>query len=164
MKKSKAPWIDRRPGTRLEKHLQQNAIDLLSRIGSTYISPEKMAQYRDSDAQVVLRDLLRERLAALNSYEYKGQTRRFDEGTIERAIDDLDVSLGEGLIAANQKISDQLVLGNAYTQELPCGERNRIEEQIDDILWALERDYGMKFDDIETLLKELVEIGVRHDG
>ena len=42
--------------------------------------------------------------------------------------------------------------------------RNRIEEQIDDILWELERDYGMKFDDIETLLKELVEIGVRHDG
>jgi type I restriction enzyme R subunit len=42
--------------------------------------------------------------------------------------------------------------------------RNRIEEQIDDILWELERNYSMKFDDIETLLKELVQIGVRHDG
>jgi type I restriction enzyme R subunit len=147
-----------------EKHLRQNAIDLLTRMGYTYISPEEMARYRDSDAQVVLRDLLRERLAALNSYEYKGKTRRFDENTIERAIDDLDESLGEGLMAANQKITDQLVLGNAYAQELPGGERNRIEEQIDDILWELERDYGMKFDDIETLLKELVEIGVRHDG
>jgi type I restriction enzyme R subunit len=42
--------------------------------------------------------------------------------------------------------------------------RNRIEERIDDILWELEQNYGMKFDDIETLLKELVQIGVRHDG
>ena len=147
-----------------EKHLQQNAIDLLTRMGYTYISPEEMSRYRDSDAQVVLRDLLRERLAALNSYEYKGQTRRFDESTIERAIDNLDESLGEGLMAANWKISDHLVLGNAYAQELPGGECNRIEEQIDDILWELERDYGMKFDDIETLLKKLVQIGVRHDG
>ena len=35
-----------------EKHLQQNAIDLLTRMGYTYISPEEMARYRDSNARV----------------------------------------------------------------------------------------------------------------
>lgn len=88
-----------------EKRLQQNAIELLRRMSYTYISPEEMARYRDSDAQVVPRDILRERLAALNSYEYRGQTHRFDEKRLSSAIDD-----------------------------------------------------------IETLPKELVEIGVRHDG
>ena len=41
-----------------KKHLQQNAIDLLTRMGYTYISPEEMAQYRDSDVQMVLKDVL----------------------------------------------------------------------------------------------------------
>ena len=49
-----------------EKHLQQNAIDLLTRMGYTYISPEEMAWYRDSDTQVVVKDMLCERLVALN--------------------------------------------------------------------------------------------------
>ena len=60
-------------------------------------------------------------LQKLNGFEYKGTQYPFSAKNIARAIDDLDVLLNEGLMAANQKISDQLLLGNSYSEELIDG-------------------------------------------
>ncbi len=104
-----------------EKTLQANTIDLLKNMGYAYISPEEMAQHRSSTHQVLLKDILFKQLQKLNSFEYKGVQHPFSEKNIARAIEDLDVSLGEGLMTANQKISDQLLLGKAYSEELSDG-------------------------------------------
>ncbi len=104
-----------------EQVIQNNTIDLLKNMGYTYISPEEMPQYRSSTRQVVLKDILLEQLQKINGFGYKGTRYPFSAKNIARAIDDLDVSLNEGLMTANQKISDQLLLGNSYSEELIDG-------------------------------------------
>ena len=90
-------------------------------MGYTYISPEEMPQHRSSTRQVILKDILLKQLQKLNGFEYKGTQYPFSAKNIAKAIDDLDVSLNEGLMTANQKISDQLLLGNSYSEELIDG-------------------------------------------
>ncbi len=104
-----------------ETQIQNNTIDLLKNMGFIYLSPEEMAQHRSSTGQVVLKDILLKQLQKLNGFEYKGTEYTFSAKNIARAIDDLDVLLNEGLMTANQKISDQLLLGNSYSEELIDG-------------------------------------------
>ncbi len=104
-----------------EKTIQANTINLLKNMGYTYITPEEMSQHRSSTNQVILKDILLKQLQKLNSFEYKGTQYPFSAKNIAKAVDDLDVSLNEGLMTANQKISDQLLLGNAYSEELSDG-------------------------------------------
>jgi len=104
-----------------EIQIQQNTIDLLKNMGYIYISPEEMPQYRSSTRQVILKDVLLKQLQKLNGFEYKGTHYSFSARNIAKAIDDLDVHLNEGLMTANQKISDQLLLGNSYSEELIDG-------------------------------------------
>ena len=104
-----------------ETQIQQNTIELLKAMGYKYISPEEMKKHRNNTGQVVLKDILLQQLQKLNGFEYKGTHYPFSAKNIAKAIDDLDESLNEGLMTANQKISDQLLLGNAYTEELIDG-------------------------------------------
>lgn len=116
MEQEMTPKID-------EKMIQSNTIDLLKNMGYTYISPEEMPKYRSGTGQVILKEILLEQLQKLNGFEYKGTHYPFSAKSIAKAIDDLDVSLNEGLMTANQKISDQLLLGNSYSEELIDGVR-----------------------------------------
>jgi len=104
-----------------ETQIQNNTIDLLKNMGYIYLSPEEMPQHKSSTRQVILKDILLKQLQELNSFEYKGTEYPFSAKNIAKAIDDLDVSLNEGLMTANQKISDQLLLGNSYSEELIDG-------------------------------------------
>ncbi len=104
-----------------ETQIQQNTIDLLINMGYTYISPQQMKQHRKSTSQVILKDILMKQLQVINRFEYKGNHYNFSPKNIAKAIDDLDEPLHEGLMTANQKISDQLFLGNSYTEELIDG-------------------------------------------
>ncbi len=104
-----------------EIQIQTNTIDLLKNMGYTYLSPEEMTEHRSSTRQVVLKDVLLKQLQKLNGFEYKGTEYKFSAKNIARAIEDLDVLLNEGLMTANQKISDQLLLGNSYSEELIDG-------------------------------------------
>ncbi len=104
-----------------ETQIQNNTIDLLKNMGYTYISPEEMPQHRSSTRQVVLKDILLKQLQKLNGFEYKSTQYPFSAKNIAKAVDDLNVSLNEGLMTANQKISDQLLLGNSYSEELIDG-------------------------------------------
>ncbi len=106
-----------------ENQIQQNTIALLKSMGYTFISPQKMKEHRANTNQVILKDILLKQLQRINSFEYKGNRYKFSAKNISKAIDDLDISLNEGLMTANQNISDQLFLGNAYTEELSDGTR-----------------------------------------
>ncbi len=106
-----------------EKHLQNNTIALLKAMGWQFITPEEMHDYRDNTSQVVLKDILLKRLQVLNSFEYKNNRYPFSDKNLAKAIASIDVPLDEGLSRANQKITDQLLLGNAFEEVLSDGVR-----------------------------------------
>ena len=64
-----------------EKTLQNNIIKLLKNMGYNYISPQQMDNYRSNKKEVLLKDILFEKLNKLNSYEYKGKKQFFSKKT-----------------------------------------------------------------------------------
>jgi len=105
-----------------EKQLQNNVIDLLKSMGYIFISQEDNLNFRNGKlSEVLLKDILVNQLQKLNSFEYKGITYPFSPKNIANAVQSLDESLNEGLNLANAKITDQLILGNSYAEELIDG-------------------------------------------
>jgi type I restriction enzyme R subunit len=115
-----------------EPKVQEDSIKLLENLGYEFISEEKNKSKRNNLKDVILKDILKEQLKKLNSYNYKGKTYKFSEKSIENAIDDLDVPLTEGLIKSNEHVYDQLILGNSYEETLDdCSKRSFSMKYID---------------------------------
>lgn len=72
------------------------AIDLLKKLGYTYISPDDCMVQRGSKYQVLLKGILRNQLRKLNRFEFGGIEQEFSSANIERAINDLDEPLTDG--------------------------------------------------------------------
>lgn len=110
------------PDLYLEKNAsQQPAIDLLCAMGYTYISPEDCAMQRGSGYHVLLRDILRGQLRRLNRYSYASAENEFSAANIERAMEDLDEPLTDGLVRTSEKIYDTLLLGKSYPETVGDG-------------------------------------------
>ena len=78
-----------------ENALQRQCIELFKAMGYEYISRENALTMRGNDtSKVLLREILQERLNALNSFEIKGQRHTFSPANIEKAINS---SLGQVL-------------------------------------------------------------------
>ena len=106
----------------LEKNIsQQLAIDLLTAMGYTYISPADCDKQRGSRYHVLLRDILRGQLRRLNRYVYAGAENEFSAANIERAMEDLDEPLTDGLVRTSEKIYDALLLGKSYPETVGDG-------------------------------------------
>lgn len=106
----------------LEKNIsQQPAIDLLTAMGYTYISPADCDKQRGSRYHVLLRDILRGQLRRLNRYVYAGAENEFSAANIERAMEDLDEPLTDGLVRTSKKIYDALLLGKSYPETVGDG-------------------------------------------
>lgn len=97
------------------------AIELLCRLGYTYISPEECMEQRGSLYNVLLKDVLRKQLHKLNRFEYGGISYKFTSDNIEKAINDLDEPLTDGLICTSEKIYDALMLGKSYLEKTADG-------------------------------------------
>ena len=95
---------------------QQPAIELLQAMGYTYISPTDCALQRGSHYHVLLKDILRGQLRKLNRYTYGGTENEFSAANIERAIEELDEPLTDGLVRTSEKIYDALLLGKSYPE------------------------------------------------
>lgn len=100
-----------------EANISQNpALELLQSMGYTYISPQDCDKQRGSRYHVLLKDILRGQLRRLNRYTYAGTENEFSSANIERAIDDLDEPLFDGLVRTSEKIYDALLLGKSYQE------------------------------------------------
>ena len=100
---------------------QKPAIELLQAMGYTYISPEDCEKQRGSKYHVLLKDILRGQLRKLNRYTYAGAENEFSSANIERAMDDLDEPLTDGLVRTSEKIYDALLLGKSYLETVGEG-------------------------------------------
>ena len=100
---------------------QKPAIELLESMGYTYISPEDCEKQRGSRYHVLLKDVLRGQLRKLNRYAYAGAENEFSSANIERAMDDLDEPLTDGLVRTSEKIYDALLLGKSYLETVGEG-------------------------------------------
>lgn len=101
----------------LEKNIsQQSAIDLLRSMGYAYISPEDCEAQRGGRYHVLLKDVLRGQLRRLNRYVYAGAENEFSAANVERAMEDLDAPLAEGLVRASEAVYDALLLGKSYPE------------------------------------------------
>lgn len=100
---------------------QKPAIALLQSMGYTYISPEDYEKQRGSRYHVLLKDILRGQLRRLNRYGYAGAENEFSAANIERAMEELDEPLTDGLVRTSEKIYDALLLGKSYPETVGGG-------------------------------------------
>lgn len=100
---------------------QRPALALLEALGYTYISPADCDRQRGSRVHVLLRDILRGQLRRLNRYVYAGAENEFSAANIERAMEDLDEPLTDGLVRTSEKIYDALLLGKSYPETVGDG-------------------------------------------
>ncbi|MCI2046881.1 MAG: type I restriction endonuclease subunit R [Faecalibacterium sp.] len=107
-------------------YLEENAskapaIALLQSMGYAYLSPEDCALQRGSRYNVLLKDVLRGQLRRLNRYAYAGVENEFSASNIERAMEDLDEPLTNGLVRTSEKVYDALLLGKSYPETVGEG-------------------------------------------
>ena len=97
------------------------ALELLEKIGYTYISPEECETQRGGCYNVILKDILRTQLKELNGYSYGGADYKFSAENIQRAIDEIDEPLADNLVVSSEKIYNDIMLGRSYPETLPDG-------------------------------------------
>ena len=100
---------------------QRPALALFEAMGYTYISPADCDKQRGSRYHVLLRDILRGQLRRLNRYAYAGAENEFSAANIERAMEDLDEPLTDGLVRTSEKVYDALLLGKSYPETVGDG-------------------------------------------
>lgn len=116
-----------------ERYISQKpAIEVLRKLGFQYLPPEEAERMRGNLFNVLLKDVLEEKLRRFNSYEYKGQEYSFSETNIQQAIRDLDEPLTTGLVKTNEKIFETIMKGRTYTEFLPDGSKKSFTIQFID--------------------------------
>lgn len=104
-----------------EDHISQiPALQMLIKMGYTYIAPDHALELRDNrKTNVILTDILREQLKKINKIDYKGQAHDFSESNIDLAIETLkELPLHLGFINANQHFYDLITLGKSFDQTI----------------------------------------------
>ena len=121
-----------------ESKIQQNSINLLQNLGYKFISREENLKLRGGKtSEVLFREILTKKLGEINGYEYKGKRYKFSQSNVLKAVDELaGVSLNEGLMVANERITNLLLLGTS------------LEENLED---GTKRSFSFKFIDFENL-------------
>ena len=98
---------------------QKPAINLLLKLGWIYITPEETIKQRGGLlSNVILEDVLAERLNAINSFEYKDKEYPFSHSNIQSAINVLKNIPEESLVKTNENIYDLLTLGKSFNETI----------------------------------------------
>ncbi|RVT75431.1 type I restriction endonuclease subunit R [Flavobacterium sufflavum] len=98
---------------------QKPAIHLLRKLGWSYITPEETIKQRGGLlSNVILEDILAERLSAINSFEYKDKEYPFSNSNIQSAINVLKNIPEESLVKTNENIHDLLTLGKSFNETI----------------------------------------------
>jgi type I restriction enzyme R subunit len=105
----------------LEEEFQKQAIEVLIKLGYKFLTPEECRKERGGAYGVLLKDVLRQKLREFNVFEYGDAKYRFSSANIERAIDELDANLSDGLIKTSEKIYDTILLGRDFPETVADG-------------------------------------------
>jgi len=103
----------------IEDHISQiPALQMLIKMGYTYLTPEEALELRGSrTSNVLLEPILKQQLEKLNSINYKGKEFLFSESNITTAIVALrELPIQGGFIKANQAFYDLITLGKSLEQ------------------------------------------------
>jgi type I restriction enzyme, R subunit len=88
------------------------AVQLLTLLGWHPIQREGALALREHrPEEVILKNVLIERLDAINSFEYRGERRKFSEESLQTALSALRQNPAEDLVRANEKIWNLLRYG-----------------------------------------------------
>jgi len=103
-----------------EKYLSQiPALQLLINLGYHYLPPEHALKERQGKASnVLLENILRQQLKAINRIQYKGREYLFSEANIQTAIQKLKNLKDTGLSKTNEAAYDLITLGTALEQSI----------------------------------------------
>mgnify|MGYP006270253913 CR=1 FL=1 len=104
-----------------EDHISQiPALMLLIKMGWQYLPPQEALTARGNRyANVLLENILRTQIGAINSIRYKDKEYPFSEANITQAMKALrDVPVQEGYLNANQYLYNLLTLGKSFEQTI----------------------------------------------
>lgn len=105
----------------IEDHISQlPALKLLMNMGWQYISPDQAMDARGGrTSNVLLEDILKQQLKAINSIQYKGKEFEFSETNINNAILALrELPVQDGFLAANKAFYELTTLGRSFEQSV----------------------------------------------
>jgi type I restriction enzyme R subunit len=119
-----------------EDHISQvPALQLLIKMGYSYLPPSQADRYRGGKtSQVLLEDILRQQLRIINADKRISSTRTtyISETNIENAIKSLkEVPLHEGYIMASQVLYNTLTLGKTFDQMVDGEKKSFTVQYID---------------------------------
>jgi type I restriction enzyme R subunit len=118
-----------------EDHISQiPALQLLQKLGYTYLSQEEALQLRgNKTTAVILDDVLRKQLREINSIKISSsKTAIFSDGNIEAGIQALkDLPMNEGYINACESAYNLLTLGKALEQSIDGDKKSFTLQYID---------------------------------
>ena len=95
------------------------ALQLLTAMGYRYLTPdESLAQRGGKFSNVLLEEVLEERLQILNWIEFKGNRYAFSPANIKLAVQALKEEMYDGLISTNERLYELLTLGKSLRQTI----------------------------------------------
>ncbi|MCI5123539.1 MAG: type I restriction endonuclease subunit R [Candidatus Electrothrix sp. AR5] len=103
-----------------EKQLSQiPAVQLLINMGYEYLPPDQaLAERQGRLSNVLLENILRNQLKAINRIHYKGGAYLFSEENVQSALQKLKNIKYDGLLKTNEAIYDLITLGTAMEQTI----------------------------------------------
>jgi type I restriction enzyme R subunit len=98
---------------------QLPAINLLKKMGWQYLTPVEAFKLRgEMYSNVILEEILQEKLNDNNDFEYRGDSYKFSSGSIQGAINSLKNIPFEGLVQTNEKVYDLITLGKSFSETI----------------------------------------------
>jgi type I restriction enzyme R subunit len=95
------------------------ALQLLMAMGYRYLTPDEALHLRGGKLNnVILEEVLQERLQVLNWIEFKGNRYAFSDSNIKLAVQALKEELYDGLVSTNERLYELLTLGKSLRQTI----------------------------------------------
>ncbi|OUL98013.1 DEAD/DEAH box helicase [Variovorax sp. JS1663] len=130
---------------------------MLCHLGWNYIGADECLAARGSTRDVLLKPRLIEVLQ-MRRFDYKGQPHPLSPGAIDQILRELStIGLGEGLLAANERLYARLASGITVTEFMPDGRKHRPTIPLID--W---RDAGANRFDVTQAMQVLSSHGTHH--
>ncbi|RAR51065.1 type I restriction endonuclease subunit R [Flavobacterium lacus] len=122
------------PSFKEDQISQIPALQLLQKLGYTYLSPQEAEELRSNKTgQVILEPILRKQLHEINSIQVSSSKMAFfSDANIENGIQALkDIPMNEGYIATSKKAFEIITLGKALEQSIDGDKKSFTLQYID---------------------------------